>query len=308
MAGTDPGISALDFVPLLGAVAALLAITGAGRDIYRRTLARRRDRYARLARLGAGAQLSFFEAVLGEPPAIRRTLTKDDTIELAYAGDAGYQSELDEFDEKVHEIRVSRSYTECFFIDRDYYVQTISDGDETVLGFSVTSRSRRFRPTFEFPVRPTLMARRRWQKATGEPYRPSIKVTLGKTRFSNFGDAERDDFAGPRLQVQVGARLYWYSEVHSLGNPGYYQTFVFTASHAGADTPIGDILLVRDEIGGEAWPSGDGRDWDELTATREFRRRTVINTYSIIGPTVFFAVQNWPSTFGPNGDEVRTLQ
>jgi len=35
-------------------------------------------------------------------------------------------------DDSVHQVMEERSYAECFFIDRDYYMQTISDEDETV--------------------------------------------------------------------------------------------------------------------------------------------------------------------------------
>ncbi len=71
-----------DSASLVGAAAALLVLAGAARAWYRRTLGRRRDRYGRLARLGTRAQLSFFEAVLGEPPAMRATIVKEDFREL----------------------------------------------------------------------------------------------------------------------------------------------------------------------------------------------------------------------------------
>ena len=63
---------------IIGAVVAAIALSAAIRDIYLRTLGRRRDRYRRLRRLGTEAQLDFFAAVLWEPPEIRRTVTKTD--------------------------------------------------------------------------------------------------------------------------------------------------------------------------------------------------------------------------------------
>jgi hypothetical protein len=45
-----------------------------------------------------------------------------------------------------HWIEVVLDFIECFFIDRDYYVQAILDADETVFAFSVTTRSPRFAP------------------------------------------------------------------------------------------------------------------------------------------------------------------
>lgn len=126
---------------ILGGVVAAIALSAAARDIYLRTLGRRRDRYRRLCRLGTEAQLDFFAAVLGEPPAIRRTVTKTDFLEYLGSGDPG--NDPDSSGAQTRE--VSRDLTECFFIDRDYYVQTISDADETVLAYSVTSRARRDR-------------------------------------------------------------------------------------------------------------------------------------------------------------------
>jgi hypothetical protein len=113
---------------ILGGVVAAIALSAAARDIYLRTLGRRRDRYRRLRRLGTEAQPDFFAAVLGEPPAVRRTITKTDFLEYLGSGDPGYDPDSPE----VQTREVSRDLTECFFIDRDYYVQTISDADETV--------------------------------------------------------------------------------------------------------------------------------------------------------------------------------
>lgn len=81
---------------ILGAVVAAIALSAAARDIYLRTLGRRRDRYRRLRRLGTEAQLEFFAAVLGEPPAIRRTITKKDFLEYLGSDDPEYDPESSE--------------------------------------------------------------------------------------------------------------------------------------------------------------------------------------------------------------------
>jgi hypothetical protein len=77
---------------LLGGAAALLVLWAAVRAAYRRTLGRRRDRYERLDRLGTGAQLGFFIAVLGEPPAIRHTVVADPYVEVVVEGEPGFNS------------------------------------------------------------------------------------------------------------------------------------------------------------------------------------------------------------------------
>lgn len=78
--GFDPntfGDWLLGVATALGGAAALIAVWRTLGSWYRRTLGRRRDRYERLARLGTQAQLTFFESVLGEPPAMRRTIESD---------------------------------------------------------------------------------------------------------------------------------------------------------------------------------------------------------------------------------------
>jgi hypothetical protein len=133
----------------LGVAAPLVGLFFAIRSRYRQTLGRRRERYQRLARLGVGAQLSFFISVLKDPPAMRRTLDGEVT-EFAEPGHPMYDpAKVTPGDiDNAHEVKLPKNYTECFFIDRDYYVQTISDDDETILAFSVTTRNQRFTPTF----------------------------------------------------------------------------------------------------------------------------------------------------------------
>jgi hypothetical protein len=76
------------------------------------------------------------------------------------------------------------------------YVQTISDADDTMLAFSVTTRRKRFRPTFEIPYGMTWRARRRRRKSAGERHEPSHRVTLGKRGSARAG--RRDTQLTPR--------------------------------------------------------------------------------------------------------------
>ena len=201
---------------LLGAATALVALLTAIRARYRQTLGRRRDRYERLARLGTGAQLSFFVAVLGEPPAIKRSITKN-SVELITVDDPRYAPRRGDRELDPQETWVPRTLTECFFIDRDYYVQTISDDDETVLAFSVTVRSRRFRPTLLIP-KPLgwsdrfriLREQRRWP-------RPLARLTLGRTRFADLDSKDPNQQVGPHFRARMGARWAGYSEFDRSG-------------------------------------------------------------------------------------------
>ena len=120
---------------ILAALVAAGAVLGFAWGLYRRTLGRRRDRYGRLARLGTNGQISFFSSVLGEPPAMRRT----------------EQSTGTHYDDAGDSYLEPKTWIECVWIDRDFYVHTIADEDETVHAYSVTTRSKHFRPTFRQP-------------------------------------------------------------------------------------------------------------------------------------------------------------
>jgi hypothetical protein len=276
----------LAIITVLGGAAALLTVGAALREWYRRTLGRRRDRYERLGRLGTQAQLSFFESVLGEPPAMRKTIT----------------AEVQEYEAEAAEmLSVEREFIECFFIDRDYYVQVVCDIEETVIAFSVTTRSNRFRPTFKVPTGygRRRRRRRRWKKQTGESFRTYFEVTLGKTRFERL----RNDVGPPRRKIEVGARTYFFTELYGFGNPGHYQTFCFTASVAAVQAPIGPIADLAQSIG-RGWVE-EPSDSEGADLLRRVRHETPITTYTVLGPMV--SAENYPSTFGPHGDEVRTL-
>jgi len=204
-----------------------------------------------LRRLGTEAQLDFFAAVLGEPRAIRRTVTKKDSLAYLGSDDPGYEPEGLE----IQTQKVRRDLTECFFIDRDYYVQTISDSDETVLAYSVTSCARRFRPRLEVPARPPLRSRwkmeRRWRREGTKV----LKVRLLRTRFADLDLPDPHRFSGVKFEAYTGARSYSYSEVHYMGAIGVYQDFALTASSA---TPIAgkprELAAALGEVGADHWP------------------------------------------------------
>jgi hypothetical protein len=317
--------SETDFVTfvatLLGGIAALMVVGASARTLYRRTLGRRHDRYERLARLGTGAHLSFFVSVLGEPPAIRHTITKN-SVRIVGPGEPGFDPTVpvDSPDNPTQEVWEPEGFTECFFVDRDYYVQTISDDDETVLAFSVTIRRERFRPTLWIPRKRTAVERFRHALSYRRWPRPVAKVKLGRTRFADLDSKDPDNWAPPHFRASMGARSAFYSEFHYFGNPGHYQHYVFTS---GTNTPGGGefhrIGQAAQQAGFQEWPYPARRDpddlwqppppenqpeWEAIPDAAAFRRSAVITTYTVI---LRLWPENYPSTFGPHGDEVRTL-
>lgn len=136
-------MSAVDIATIVAALVGVIAVLGPLQGFLRRTVGRRWDLYRRLHRLGAGAQLNFFVAVLGEPPALR------DTVHAKIPD----WSAMGDDDEEPPLVR--RGFVRSTFVDPLVYLVAISDEDEAVLGFSITTRHRRFAPTFYAPRAPS---------------------------------------------------------------------------------------------------------------------------------------------------------
>ncbi len=189
---------------LLGALVALRTLATALSERWKRTLGRRGDVYRRLARLGVGAQLSFFAAVIGEPPAIKRAVmgTTYDLVspdraeaEKQRPGRRRWWRRAHEEEEEREEatiIEQPKTFTESIFVDRYFFLQTISDESGTVEAFSVTTRHRRFNPTFTGLPRPSRRLERAWRWIRSRGY-PGyfFKIKLGRTTFSEAGGARK---------------------------------------------------------------------------------------------------------------------
>lgn len=313
-------MSLTDLSTIVGGVLAALALAASARNMFNRTLGRRHLSYQRLARLDVQAQLKFFEAVLGDPPKVRRRLD-------------GYRLDDNEL-------------IECWFVDRDYVVQTVSDDDdETVWAYSVTSRRRRFCPKFEVPPRVGLRERLSWWREFGVWRTPMLRVRPSRTRFAQI-DGYQDEVRGwvragmrclwrdfnetslglalsarkpdrantssrseerpPRirdLKINAGAAHWWaYSETYDFGRAGGARAYVLTASEAAEAAPVGNPLVVADELGASAfrwnWQLADR--WPSLRRTQEFRRNNAVTTWSVIHSSLG-DFDDLPIDYGPGG-------
>ncbi len=207
-----------DFAVIVPTVVGVLTLWAVVKEAWKRTLGRRGDLYRRLARLGPGAQLSFFEAIIGEPPAMK------------------FPVEGVTFDEDEGDI-VERhaTFTQSLFVDPYLFLQTISDQGGTVEAFSVTTRRRWFRPTFTGLPRPPSRSRRAWLwlRYFGKPGY-LFRIKLGRTTFSDIEEEPRF------VRAWVTPRTAAYSEAHGGGTPTLHQTFVLTTS-----TAAGSLRLDR---------------------------------------------------------------
>ncbi|MDQ3631725.1 MAG: hypothetical protein M3417_10750 [Actinomycetota bacterium] len=286
-------MSIVDLATVVAAVVAVIAVIGPVQGFLKRTVGRKRDLYRRLHRLGAGAQLSFFTSVIGEPPALRDSIDMD-MPDWAAASDEEQEPPL-----------VVQRFVRLTFVDPLFYLVAIADDDDAVLGFSITTRRRRFAPTFYAPRAPLF--RDRLVEGITLGRRKAhwlVRFQLGRTTFA---DAAPRDWGIPQVQAFLGARTWSYSEAWYLGNPGHYLTYVFTS---GSASPVGGI------------PRGlrptDWNDQDPAVATDQsgepmlqswvesVRSKTRVNTVTVIKSPL--ELERWPGeTLGPHGDEVRLL-
>ncbi|MFJ3519879.1 ETEC_3214 domain-containing protein [Streptomyces sp. NPDC090131] len=148
------------------------------------------------------------------------------------------------------------------------FLVTWSNEHDEVLMYSLTTRSRLFRP----------------RVAVG-PHR----ITLGRTPLASL-PAPRPDAAGP--WPALGARRFSYAEQHYFGSSDGYLDRVVGVSDAGspAAPPIGS--------------DGEGWDSDELAA---YRRQARINSTLVVGSTIDLA-SVLPYGIAPDYDRVRLLE
>lgn len=316
-----------DVASIAAAILAAVAILGSVLSLWRRTLGRRRAMTCRVKRLGIGAQLSYFVAVLGEPPAIRQPMELDDHPWVTAQDPEGPDdepaprtglaerlrrtlrpSEVSE-DTPLGEIKLPQ-LDQVLWSFPDCWVQAFVDDTESILGFSVTQRSRRFKPTFSFPPN----ARRpRWWRVWGRhrDFEPFFSVRLGETRLAEVlpADADYPDRAPVASRIWTTVRPWFYADLHYLGNPGYYLCFVVASSWIGNPKHVGNVFETAEELGFPGWSpfasdGGETPEWSTLTRTHKFREQTTITTYGAMSDQYLAERVPW---WGPHGDEVRLL-
>ncbi|MER7750168.1 ETEC_3214 domain-containing protein [Streptomyces bacillaris] len=148
-----------------------------------------------------------------------------------------------------------------------YLVTWCNEHDE-VLMYSLTNRSRLFRP-----------------RVSIGPYR----VVLGRTPLASLPGPSRED-TGP--WHELGARRFSYAEQHYFGNPGGYLHWAVGVSDAGSPLapPIGC----------------EGNTWGEAEVA-EYRRAARINSVLVVGSTIDLD-SVLPRGIAPDLDTVRLLE
>ena len=223
------------------------------RSFYYETIGYKSQLLGSLEKLSPEANIGYFENILG-PAVFIRTLEKTATREY-------------------------------IFVNKLFYVQTLTDKDGRALAYSVTTRNENFNPAFVLPF---------CFSDFGSECRTK-SVILGKTKF-----IELDHLFGAAQEAvsYVGAHNIYYSERYGGGNPGLYQTFAFSLNELGYIAayppagPFGVVDIKNPEI-------------------NRFRNEGVVNTYTVIGP--FTKIEDFGESwvgefiFGPDTNQVRVL-
>ena len=253
------------FGTIASAIAAVLAIFAAARVLWRNTLGRRWHYARALRRLGTNAHVSFFETVVGGPPAVLAT--------LPFRQQEGQQ--VTNFERRI-------------WVDKWFLVCTISDRDGTVRGFSVTTRSHRFAPRFVLPSWDGHQ--RRWLALFSRRLPSMLAQQLARWQYPRFR-LGRTTFAA--VSATPGSTRCWqgahesrYEEVHYYGNPGFYLHHLYAMVNVGPSQPD-SARLLKDEIdrsrelglSEDEWgdPLGLADSIGESPELRRFRSKTRVN-------------------------------
>lgn len=167
-------------------------------------------------------------------------------------------------------------WKEYGFVHPWYLVQAIVDPQDVVQMYAVTSRSTRFKPTFQLGTRQS--------------------VTLGKFKFSDFK-------APVGIFNWIGANRHSYAEAFYLGLPGNYQHYILAVNDAGTmpddeleqllDSDLGFRKVLGIFVPGQPL-FGEGRDiTDAASEPRLAAIRSVLkpNTFVVASPGSEFLSQ-----------------
>lgn len=175
--------------------------------------------------------------------------------------------------------------SEYVFVHEYYFVQALTDDNDRIVAYSVTTRKGNFNPKLE------LGPFTRGEK------KPLI-IELGKTKFKELsGDSQN-------VVSFLGIHNFYYHEAYYFGNPGNYQAYVFTLNEAG-------YAGLEEELNPYTFLPPDKNITENLQTTdpdiQKFRDNAVINTYTVTSPGELFGNELTSYRFGPKYHQVRIL-
>lgn len=154
-----------------------------------------------------------------------------------------------------------RKTKEHIFVDKDFYVQIITNTDDKVLSYAVTARNKSI----------TL----------GINSRGKEEGSLGDKTIAEISDDQYKPLECYAFLSGATANSYYF-EKYYFGNPGHYQNYLYGFNDAGYFSISNENFFLSTNIYLES-----GRaDCKKIPA--EFRKSLLINTYMVIAPFVDF--------------------
>ncbi|MCX5293636.1 ETEC_3214 domain-containing protein [Streptomyces sp. NBC_00183] len=233
------------------------AIIGASIGLYntlrgwwRNTLGKRGVFVKNFRKLAPHVRHEYVKGLFGEPAWQYKQSVQEYTVALE-SGDLG----------SAEQEMIVRTWP----LGRMAYLTTWCTENEEVAMYSITTRSRIFRPVVRIGT--------------------DHVVRLGKSRLTSL-PAPRPDVEGPALWA-VGAQRYSYAECHYFGSPGGYRTWVVGVSDAGHPA----MAPVR--LG------SNSDECDDPAEIERYRAQARINSVLIAGGGALCLDSILPSGVGP---------
>jgi hypothetical protein len=173
-------------------------------------------------------------------------------------------------------VNAGPSGREYVYVMEKCYVAAVTDPNEKVAVFSVTTTHKAFSPVLRF-----------WT-GTSE-----ATVKLGCTKFSELQEMGISDGV---VTSGFGNRRVLYKEEYYLGNPGLYQKYIFGINDAGLPSEGHDITSFN-----------DGVERSDDPRVQAHRRDAAINTYAIGAPFFDASSMQLERWIGADLDQVRLL-
>lgn len=151
----------------------------------------------------------------------------------------------------------NKKQKEYIFIDPDYYVEIVTDLNDTVLSYAITTNNKDFNPIL---------------KISG------VEIQLGKTTFY------RKDFKPDDCETQQGnTGPSYYFEVYNGWNGTAYQNYLLGYNDAGYGNSdiVGATLPTEQEIKNNSFKLTEGMHC--RLPEDEIRKKYTINTFGVAG-------------------------
>lgn len=173
-----------------------------------------------------------------------------------------------------------------------YYLDAVTNRDNAVMIFGVTSKEEDFQPSFMSPDKNLVITLNKTSFYDIYPYKIESKLENTIDSFGNY------------CMGFLGARRFGYFESHYLANPGNYQTIIVGINDAG-------FVKYPEEGKNQIWDFGVeiNRDCSKIEETA--RKNGIINTYRVTKPllnTPYYATKSADLFIGVDYDELRVTE